>query len=133
VTSTPANSFRSPSNGPHGIKFFVDPTSGRIDLKAPSDGVVAGSLDRRRSVRQFPSTTQQPRSMSVTSFATPAVTSTVHKRLLPASVSSYCTLARNKGQRLLPDETVLRFQVLLFGLWEHILTIAVYVHTYVCM
>jgi len=58
VTSTPAHSgggsnnngsIRSPSNGPHGIKFFVDPSSGRIDLKPPTDLVIAGSLDRRRA------------------------------------------------------------------------------------
>ena len=99
---------RSPSNGPHGIKFFVDP-SGRIDLKTPSDLVIAGSLDRRRANQRFPATVQQPRSMSVSTFSTPTAPATLqHKRLLPASVSSYCTLTRNKGQRLLPDESVIR-------------------------
>jgi hypothetical protein len=48
--------------------------------------------------------------MSVSAFSTPATigTATLHKRLLPASVSSYCTLTRNKGQRVLPDESVIR-------------------------
>ena len=125
VTSTPAHhnnnnnnnngpgSVRSPMNGPHGIKFYVDPSSGRIDLKTPSDCVVAGSLDRRRANQKFPSSVHQPRSMSVSqmsAFATPATvnSTSTYKRLLPSSVSSYCTLTRNKGQRLLPDESVLR-------------------------
>ena len=122
VTSTPAHSgsnnsnnnninICSPSNGPHGIKFFVDPSSGRIDLKTPSDLVIAGSLDRRRANQKFPSSAHQPRSMSVSTFSTPAAaigTAAIHKRLLPASVSSYCTLTRNKGQRVLPDESVIR-------------------------
>ena len=124
VTSTPAHSSSSnnnnnlnnsinicsPSNGPHGIKFFVDPSSGRIDLKTPSDLVMAGSLDRRRANQKFPTSAHQPRSMSVSTFSTPAAVGTAapHKRLLPASVSSYCTLTRNKGQRVLPDESVIR-------------------------
>ena len=124
VTSTPAHhnnnnnnepgSVRSPLNGPHGLKFYVDPSSGRIDLKTPSECVVAGSLDRRRANQKFPSSVHQPRSMSVSqmsAFATPATinnNSSTYKRLLPSSVSSYCTLTRNKGQRLLPDESVLR-------------------------
>ena len=129
VTSTPAHvnknnnnnnnndltNVRSPFNGPHSIKFFVDPKSGKMDLKTTSDCVVAGSLDRRRANQKFPTSVNQPRSMSVSQMsavaATPVNNYSTLRRMLPSSVSSYCTLSRNKGQRLLPDESVIRSAV----------------------
>ncbi len=114
ITSTPCHSVnhkfkdnvKSPVNGPHGLKFFVDPRSGRVDLKASLGPTSSESLDRRRTNIHFPTSIRQLRSMSVTqimpSCGTPNLNTPGGKKTVPASISSYCTLTR-RAPRVLPD------------------------------
>jgi hypothetical protein len=110
ITSTPCHSVnlknkdnvKSPMNGPHGLKFFVDPRSGRVDLKASLGPSSSESLDRRRTNIHFPTSIKQPRSMSVTQIMPMSGYTTGGKKTVPASISSYCTLTR-RAPRILPD------------------------------
>lgn len=110
ITSTPCNykakdkqfNVKSPSNGPHGLKFFIDPRSGRVDLKAPLGPSSAGSLDRRITNIHFPTSLRQPRSMSVTQIMPMNGITPIGKKIVPTSISSFCTLTR-RTPRVLPN------------------------------
>ena len=68
----------SPTNGPHGIKFFVNPRSGRVDLKGPE----SGSLSRRRNTKNLFGGTEN------------ATRSAINIVGLPSVIPDYCTLTR---------------------------------------
>lgn len=105
-TSTPCQSASHKMNDRHpgGLKLFVDHRPGRGDLKTCPGPSSAGSLDRRKANIHLPASIKQPRSLSVTQIMPGNGTSStlMAKKIVPASISSFCTLTR-RAPRMLPD------------------------------
>jgi hypothetical protein len=82
------NTFSSPINGPHGLKFFVNPVSGQMDVKPGSEEFDTRSLERQR---------QQQQEMKDKKF------SAINTVGLP-TVPNYCTLTNRRKVIHVKDE-----------------------------